>query len=317
MKSVTFVVDGDRIEIPLTKASDTRYTFELPYYIPSIEALENVREYELVGIRYGIEDQIGERQWWKGEDYTLSYNVLPARSEFIDISTPTQLQNMESGKLYRLVQDIDMTGFEWQPYVYFGCLDGNGYVIKNLTITKPGIGHLHSDISVQSYGLFSTFKGTLYRVVLQNAKIDVNETATVEQVVSFGFLVGVGFNVITDDGYINLDSQICLIDCEVEGDINVRYIAEGSATCAGLIGFGGIVGVRNCEYVGKINITSLMSFDVASLYVACYSATDSCRSYADIVLDGMLIDPQKHAFQGENMKYIDCIFDSYDKRPIE
>ena len=45
------------------------------------------------------------------------------------------IRNNPKGK-YILMNDIDLSGYNWEPMDFNGTLDGNGYVIKNLTINK-------------------------------------------------------------------------------------------------------------------------------------------------------------------------------------
>ena len=108
---------------------------------------------------------------------------------------------------------------------------------------------------------------------------------------------------------------IGLVNCKIEGNINVMCLAEGEGVCVGLIGAGLLVDVKNCEYVGKISITSLMDFSVSSLFAAAISKADSCESYADITVNGVVIPPEEHAYDSEHNRYNNCIFDSYENRP--
>ena len=58
----------------------------------------------------------------------------------IPIHTPQQLQQISENPegSYILMEDLDMTGFEWKPVEFFGSFDGNGHAILNLELTQAG-----------------------------------------------------------------------------------------------------------------------------------------------------------------------------------
>jgi hypothetical protein len=84
----------------------------------------------------------------------------------IDISTPEELQNMQSNHHYRLINDIDLTDFNWTPIDDFtGVLDGNGYTISHLNI----IGNY-----LDENPYLGLFKRLNYAVVKDLTILDVN-----------------------------------------------------------------------------------------------------------------------------------------------
>jgi len=325
LKSVTLKLGDESFVCPLTKISDTKYTFEIPIVASNSVSLFEIVEYELYWISYGIDDKISTWRWWQSDkperdSYmpNIVFYLIYKQAEIIDVSTPDQLQNMESGKIYRLTQDLDMTGFDWQPYEFYGVLDGNGYAIKNLTIQKYGIVSLpagnNESLQLLSYGMFSNFSGLLYRVVMENAEININisETTSDELYISCGLVSGLGSGIHNTDESMWISS---LVNCKIEGNINVMCLAEGEGICGGLIGVGLLVDVKNCEYVGKISINSLMEFSVSSLYFSTLErpGADSFSSYADITVNGEVIAPENHV--NDDGACYNCIFDSYENRP--
>lgn len=83
---------------------------------------------------------------------------------------------------FELTEDIDLGGKEWTPigytvadlimggheyFVFSGNFDGNGYIIKNLTI-----GTETSPYSGDVCGLFGATSGTIEDVVLENVSIN-------------------------------------------------------------------------------------------------------------------------------------------------
>ena len=90
------------------------------------------------------------------------------------IKTADELQainNNLSGK-YILMSDIDLAGYNWDPIgdanagtFFSGEFNGNGHVIRNLIINKPGD---------QGVGLFSMSAGTIENVGLENVDVTGN-----------------------------------------------------------------------------------------------------------------------------------------------
>ena len=152
----------------LTRVNETTYTISLPFDVSkdselfyvdmglaaycfdlsySSEVIAQTGAGEIaVNLRHG------ERVWsgyvCLGEQY----------SQVIDISTAAQLQSMECGKAYRLVAHIDLSGFDWQPYDFYGVLYGNGYEIRNLTLSGGA--------------MFNILEGYMKDIVLKNALVE-------------------------------------------------------------------------------------------------------------------------------------------------
>lgn len=67
------------------------------------------------------------------------------------VSTPEQFMNMKENKVYQLVTDLNMSGYNWEPYEFTGYFDGNGHTISNLSyIHDDEWGNSYSDISYAS-----------------------------------------------------------------------------------------------------------------------------------------------------------------------
>ena len=97
----------------------------------------------------------------------------------IKIYTAEDLYNIrnKSSQAYVLMNDIDLAGFkggQWTPIgdagTFYGLLDGQGHVIKNLTITGK---------STRFCGLFGAINGRVTNLGLENVYIDI--TADEEQ----------------------------------------------------------------------------------------------------------------------------------------
>lgn len=162
-----------------------------------------------------------------------------------------------------LTADLDLNGVTLTPIgdpnePYFaGSLNGNGHVIRNVTINMP---------STDYVGLFGyVYSGRVSNLGLENANITGHY--------SVGGLIGYNFN-----GTVS--------DCYVTGDVNATYTAIGGligdnvgtvrnsyATTAvsGLAGIGGLIGVSegvgtivsDCHATGPVSNTNLPDTGIA------------------------------------------------------
>ena len=87
--------------------------------------------------------------------------------EKIKISSASDLAKLNNSNLmYELTNDIDLNNVEWTPIQNFsGVLDGNGYEISGLKITKQKINNI---------GLFATLNGRVSNIKITNVEINVS-----------------------------------------------------------------------------------------------------------------------------------------------
>ena len=104
--------------------------------------------------------------WTYLENKTLTTNWIE------EISTLEQFLKIKESMNghYKLVADIDLNTVEWTPIgsnatPFTGVLDGNGYKIKNLTITGTV-----SNIA----GLFGVSSGIIKNIILEDVNVDIN-----------------------------------------------------------------------------------------------------------------------------------------------
>ena len=110
----------------------------------------------------------------------LSWHMLVAASKnktlttswIEEISTVEQFLKIKESLngYYKLVADIDLSTIEWTPIgseatPFTGVLEGNGYKIKNLTITTTV-----SNIA----GLFGVSSGTIKNIILEDVNINID-----------------------------------------------------------------------------------------------------------------------------------------------
>lgn len=127
-----------------------------------------------------------------------------------DIATVEDLLNINNhlDKDFQLVNDIDLTGVEMTPIahanLFTGTLNGNGYKIKNLTI---------SNLEADNIGLFANFDGTIKNLTLENVHVSGRANT--------GALVG------------NAGKNGFISNCHVIGESNIA----GHTYTGGLVGF--------------------------------------------------------------------------------
>lgn len=168
--------------------------------------------------------------------------VLPVSADSaVEIYTPEDLaaigQN-PSGS-YILMEDLDMSGIDWNCPDFSGKLDGNGHAILNLTITHPGPttgtildGNLNEYDSALA-GMFAN----LDHAEIKNLKL-LNLRALVES-----------DTYITLGGVAAISKESTITDCEITATMELRA-HEKIFDIAGVLGYGtGLV--ENC----KIDVT--------------------------------------------------------------
>ena len=132
------------------------------------------------------------------------------------ISTPEDLLNIESHKSYELANDIDMSGYTWEPIDFNGYFDGKGYSIKNLSVVVE-----NEYTNTTLTGIFEKLNGTFKNVYFDNLYLYVKAeriinkllygtgNPTLENVLFTGnelctFEMPTGENIyIVDDLYVN------------------------------------------------------------------------------------------------------------------
>ena len=266
---------NEACELPLTKVDATTYYFcpptDLSYCIVRI-----------FGITYGFGDSTTTVD---ASSNVLSYGYGDDWGEPIEISTPEELQNLESGKSYKLINDIDLKGFDWKPYSFIGKLDGNGFVISNLSIStycsdEPSYEH---DVNV---GMFTSCGGYITDIKMKNAKINVISEKQI--MINVGILAG------ACDAFVN--------NCETEGDISVIVQNGAQSPLAPYIG--GIVGnsesiriyprsscINSCSFIGTIYFSVINSGEYCNAYCGAFQGFRgrevNCVAYSNFVINGV------------------------------
>lgn len=139
----------------------------------------------------------GLSTWYIKKNVTLKATYIDdpdAANKSLVFNTTTLLAIAnEPAKTYVVVSDIDMSGISWTPFAFSGVLNGNGFTIKNLSVSS-GSGNL---------GIFTTISGTISDLKFENLTVasSVYENVFVGGVC--GELTGVLSNIHVVSGSIS------------------------------------------------------------------------------------------------------------------
>lgn len=202
----------------------------------------------------------------------------PDREGWTAVSSAEELaaiSNNLSGKYY-LTANIDLTGKNWTPIgMYFykpftGEFDGNGYVIKGLSITNSTKGSSSARVGVGLFGCTSGAK--LLNVSVIDAGVENNAASDV----STGILVGCGH-------------ATTIINCYTSGSVSSKCV----------YGTGGIVG-------HTMPRTGTSSGSAYILRCASSATVSSTSSYAGGIAGGSNEDIEECYFTGSVTSSSSC-----------
>lgn len=94
--------------------------------------------------------------------------IISTAAEFL------QIRENPAGS-YVLVGDINLQGIVWEPFVFTGTLEGNGYTVRNLSVSSDG----------EAVGLFSVLRGTVRGVSLEQVTVRATSPTTSASVGAF------------------------------------------------------------------------------------------------------------------------------------
>lgn len=217
-----------------------------------------------------------------------------------EISTPAELAKIAEnpGGQYRLVNDIDMTGIDWKPIPLNGVLDGNGFAILNLSVTRPGETHFPSrDGNEKTYDTVGAglFDCCVNARICNLGLLGANVTVDTDENCFCGLLCGGGENITVEN-------------CEIDGRVQLTQTAK-------MCGVSGLIGYARCA-VAKTNIRAdvvlvdrnnqqsceefgagVLACGFADIY-DCKAATDIYASVHGYCHNGGLIGMQlRHGYQ--------------------
>ena len=166
--------------------------------------------------------------------------VLINNEAMIEITTPEELQAMTGGKSYILMNDIDLTGFSWDPILDFsGYFDGNNHTISNLNITK-------TFEDEQAYvGLFGSARGA----VIKNINLE-----NVNMVISLRTYVNGGYNIYLGGVVGSVNEYTRIYNVNITGNFSANNSTNGSSYIGGISGF-----VHGSTIMRNVTVTASLS----------------------------------------------------------
>ncbi len=178
-------------------------------------------------------------------DSTFSDILITNASDFVNIASDTT-------KTYQLVKDIDMFGKTWTPCDFSGTLVGNGFKVKNLSISSNS-GNL---------AVFNTVTGKISGITFENLSVNsscydhvsvagicVTLKGTLNSVYATGAVVAddgitAGLVAVLEGGTISN----CTSALTVTG-----LASEGDRGTAGIVGIAKSGKILDCVNAGKIS----------------------------------------------------------------
>lgn len=191
-----------------------------------------------------------------------------------------------------LTADIDLDGHEWVPMgtvannYFSGSLDGQGYSIKNMTITQ----------NYTKAGLFANLAGTVSNLVFEGVSINQNDTSgthvgTVAGYVSWGevYNITVASGSIQGSGYVGgvvgyIDANGgTMFNCVNKANINYTGLSSSSKSyVGGIVGRTETCSLNYCTNYG--NITGQDAVALGGISGSNYEPSNiyNCINYGDI-----------------------------------
>lgn len=167
---------------------------------------------------------------------------------------------------FELVEDIDLSGYTWEPVNLNGMFNGNGHTIRNITIKEEYGGMNASTEKFAGFfamGLNSWQKDYVTNLHLENVQMEI-EIEAQSQITRLNVSPVIG------------DTGVAINNCSVSGSISVT--SESDTTDISLTGFGnagGCQGEMDLEVTGKTK----------ELEILAISESANCRWEGDITVN--------------------------------
>lgn len=205
------IVDTNTVRVQIK--SDYSHTYWTQYCLTS---------YSYSNASVGTKTKDVENVW-------TSLAVLDGAKEVVEIKTAEDLKNMNGGKFYKLMNDIDLKDTPWDsPANFSGVFDGDGHTIKNMRVV--GLTFENRDVYL---GLFSNATGLIKNLNIEDTLIIVTVN---NGNCYYGGAVAQALDNLTID--------------------NVHTSGEISITCERFSQTGGIVGYCNTLNASQTIITN-------------------------------------------------------------
>jgi len=193
--------------------------------------------------------------------FTDSFSIVLS-NVIKEIRTVQDLQSMTNGYYYKLMNDIDLSGISWKPIAdFYGVFDGNGHIIKNLTIIKT-----YEDQQVIA-GLFASISGGIIKNLLL---VDVNFVITLKTATSNSYSAYVGGLAGSITSYAQVYNVL------VTGDISVVNNTNGNTYVGGVAGRVDYSSISRVYSAASVSGKSYVGGAIGYLYYS--TLTDSYSS---------------------------------------
>ena len=210
----------------------------------------------------------------RGDDGTTNWDfIVPVTHQktvpagYLGVYNAQQLnaiRNSLSGN-YILMNNIDLSSFgEWTPIPsYFsGVLDGNGYTISNLKITKD----YTETAEFTNAGLFRYVTGAVKNLGIASANINVNSSV---------------ISVFINNGIIASRSSGVIDNCFNKGAITFNSSAAINCYAGGIVGQG--TQISNCYNTGAVNVSNAISCHAGGI-AGSATAIESCYNIGNVIV---------------------------------
>lgn len=246
-----------------------------------------------------------EQKVFEGEGSEESPYLISTAEQLIYLSSEINYNNESklNDKHYKLLNDIDLGGMEWEPIgnafledendldstkimPFLGVFDGQGYSISNYKITEHnnefGIGFF-----AYSFGIIKDLKVENYVINLKISRNSIyNETGTFW----LGGLVGLcaGDPEFLESLGIQTDMCAMIINCKTNGSIDTELeLNECECFIGGLVGGNGGAVVEGCNDTSVIRVKDYNDFKsytaIGGLIGSNYnSLISNCSSTSEI-----------------------------------
>ena len=214
------------------------------------------------------------------------------------IATATELQSINNnlGAYYRLTADIDLAGRTWTPIGttttgFFGELDGDGHIIKNLALSRTdqsaGLfrtltsGATIKDLTLQDCSVTSTSSwcGVLAGSIIMSS--NAHETATISNVNCVRSSASSSSDIVANlVGLIYTAAVVDIADCDISASNAESTSSAGVANLVGYCSGGSSTQILRCTVANSHAKAS--SANVANLVGVCNGGSSVSAENCDV-----------------------------------
>ena len=198
-------------------------------------------------------------KWERDSGATLVPYFKEDTSGSIAILDAAGFASMSSnpGGSYKLVADIDMTGISYVPFEFSGTLEGNGFTVKNLSIsTQSG-----------DFGIFTKVSGKISNITFENITVSTTSygvarvggvcgelTGSLNRVIFKGTVSGQGGDSTDIGGLVGMMSAGAITYCENYATV-IGNATEATGTTGGIVAYITGGSISGCTNFGAISGT--------------------------------------------------------------